>query len=66
MTNETYKNYLIVPIFHYDNGKHDFEVYPDNGNEPGYMFHSTTREKVLAWIDSKVESDNLLNELHGR
>lgn len=60
---EIYKDYLIKPVYHYNSGKSDFEVFPDSGNEPGYMFPSTTIEKIKAWIDMKTEENELLNNL---
>jgi hypothetical protein len=51
-----YKGYLIKPVFHFTNGKSDFEVYPDEGGEPGSLYPSTTLEKIFTEIDELTES----------
>lgn len=61
MKDVIYKDYLIKPIYQYKGGKRDFEVYPDSGNEPGYIFHSTIIEKIKEWIDMKTKEQTKIN-----
>lgn len=53
-TDLDYRGYIISPVFHYNNGKSDFNVYRPDG-ESGYMEHMTTLEQVKKDIDEKVE-----------
>lgn len=54
--NEIYKGYLIREVFRYDSGLSDFEVFPDEGGEPGCMYHLTTIEDIKNELDEKTES----------
>lgn len=52
-----YKDFLIKPVYKYTNGKSDYEVFPDSGNEPGSLYHSTTLENIKIEIDEITESN---------
>lgn len=52
---EIYKDHLIMEVARYTNGVSDFQVYPDCGNEQGWIEPSTTLEKIKEWIDEVVE-----------
>lgn len=51
-----YKGFLIKPVYKYTNGKGDYEVFPDSGNEPGSLYPSTTLEAIKIEIDEITES----------
>lgn len=51
-----YKDFLIKPVFHFTNGRSDFEVFPDQGGEPGFIYPSTTLEDIKKEIDEITES----------
>lgn len=51
-----YKDFLIKPVYSYTNGKSDFEVFPDSGNEPGSLYPSTTLEAIKIEIDENTET----------
>jgi hypothetical protein len=48
-----YKGYLIKEVLTFTSGKADFQVYPDEGREPGTIYPETTLELVKADIDDK-------------
>lgn len=51
---EIYKGYLIKRVFKYTSGKADYQVYPDEGNECGFLCAYTTVEKVKEEIDNRI------------
>jgi len=55
VVHEVYKDHLIMEVVRYGNGVSDFQVYPDSGNEQGWIEASTTLEKIKEWIDEVVE-----------
>lgn len=54
---EIYRGFLIKPVFHYTNGRTDFEVYPDSGKEQGSIFPDETIERIREFIDEKIEME---------
>ncbi len=52
-----YNGWLIQEVFRYTNGKSDWQIYPDEGNEPGYIVPSKTLEEVKQDIDERNDDD---------
>lgn len=55
-----YRGYTISPVFHYSDGKSDFNVCrPDV--ETGYLEYRQTLDDVKAYIDEMIE-DSILSK----
>lgn len=54
MKPELYKDHLIVQVFQFTSGKNDYEIFPENGNEQGWIAPNTTLENVKIDIDERV------------
>lgn len=48
-----YKGFEIHPVFNYDNGRSDFNVYAPNADF-GYIAPEQTLEQVMSDIDEKL------------
>lgn len=48
-----YNGWLIQEVFRYTNGKSDWQIYPDEGNEQGYIVPSKTLEEVKEEINER-------------
>lgn len=55
MRNEIYRGWLIEPVAKYTDGKIDFQIYPDEGREQGYIHPRDTWEGVKQRIDQYEE-----------
>lgn len=51
MRNEIYRGWLIEPVFVFSDGKADYQIFPDEGKEQGYMHPKDTLEGVKSRID---------------
>ncbi len=51
-----YKGWIIEPVFVYDSGKTDFNVYPPHG-EYGTIHPSTTIEAIKEEIDEEENGE---------
>ena len=55
MTDEIYREYLISPVWVYTDGKADFQIYPERGNEEGTIHHRDTMKGAKEFVDFLID-----------
>lgn len=56
LTETMYRGFLIKKVFTFTNGRADYEIFPDSGNEEGVIFPYATLEEAKKFIDEKIEN----------
>ena len=61
MNAQSYRGYIIEPVFDYLSrfGKYDFEFHCENDPEDNGLAHYATLEQVKAMIDERIEESTL-------